>query len=85
MQASADVEMKIGEPVCTVEAFKSLDDGEVLGGYLDGFSGRPPAPGSLSRSYLHGWRNGMIESDRTPPDQAYLELQRAFERMRTAN
>ncbi|WP_428391214.1 hypothetical protein [Lichenicoccus sp.] len=65
-------------PVRTIEAFRALDDGEILIGYMDGFSGLPLADGH-SPSYLHGWRNGMIESARLRPDQAYLDLQRAFE------
>ncbi|HEX2943579.1 MAG TPA: hypothetical protein VHO91_21165 [Rhodopila sp.] len=72
------------EPVRTIADFKSLDEGEILEGYLDGFSGLTPHP-PFSRSYLHGWRNGMIESERCPPDDAYLALQSAFELKRTAH
>ena len=65
-------------PVETVADFKSLDDGEILEGYLDGFSGAA-APGSgHSRAYWHGWRNGMIESDRQPADFAYITLAHNF-------
>ena len=73
------------QPVRTISAFRALDDGEILIGYMDGHSGLPLAPGGTSRSYLHGWRNGMIESGRKRADQAYLELQRAFEFRRLAN
>lgn len=73
------------EPVRTTAEFKKLDDGEILEGYLDGFGGVPVATGLRSRSYMHGWRNGMIESDRWPPDDAYIELRNAFETRRAAH
>ena len=64
--------------VQTVEDFRTLDDGEILEGYLDGFHGEA-APGSgRSRSYWHGWRNGRVDSARCLPDQAYLTLADAF-------
>lgn len=66
-------------PVDTVEAFHTLDDGEVLEGYMDGFEGAPEPNSARSRSYWHGWRNGMIESGRVPPDDAYITLESAFE------
>lgn len=62
------------KPVVTVADFKTLDEGEVLEGYLDGFSGGPAPGSSHSRSYWHGWRNGAIESERHVPDWAYLQL-----------
>ncbi|MGI4977734.1 MAG: hypothetical protein ACRYG6_12405 [Janthinobacterium lividum] len=73
------------EPVRTISEFRTLDDGEVLEGYLDGFNGEPIVTGGRSRSYMHGWRNGMIESERWPPDDAYFELQNAFETRRAAH
>ena len=77
--------MNPDEPVRTISEFRMLDDGEVLEGYLDGFNGTPIATGVRSRSYLHGWRNGMIESERCPPDDAYIELRNAFEIRRVAH
>lgn len=66
-------------PVNTVTEFKTLDDGEVLEGYLDGFHAAGTPDSTRSRSYWHGWRNGMIESRRMLPDTAYLRLAAAFE------
>lgn len=65
-------------PVQTVAEFKTLDDGDMLEGYLDGFHATGTPDSSRSRSYWHGWRNGMIESERMPPDVAYQQLNRAF-------
>ena len=77
--------MKRDEPVRTISEFRMLDDGEVLEGYLDGFGGLLVKTGDKSRSYMHGWRNGMIESERWPPDDAYDELRHAFEVRRSVN
>lgn len=65
--------------VQTVADFKALDDEDVLEGYLDGFHATGTPDSSRSRSYWHGWRNGMIESDRMPADGAYRQLASAFE------
>lgn len=65
-------------PVQTVDDFRTLDDGEMLEGYLDGFHGGAAPDSSRSRSYWHGWRNSMVESGRCPPDRAYLALASAF-------
>lgn len=65
-------------PVRTVDDFRTLDEGEVMEGYLDGFHGEAAPNSSRSRSYWHGWRNGMVDSARRPPDQAHLALAEAF-------
>lgn len=65
-------------PVQTVDDFRTLDEGEVMEGYLDGFHGEAAPNSSRSRSYWHGWRNGMIDSARLLPDQAHLALAEAF-------
>ena len=69
-------------PVTTIEDFRTLDEGEILEGYLDGVHGNPPGRLDCSRSYWHGWRNGMIERGALPVDEATLSLRRAFERLR---
>ena len=66
------------KPVQTVGDFRMLDDGETLEGYLDGFHGEAAPDSTRSRSYWHGWRNGMVDSARSLPDQAYLTLAEAF-------
>ncbi len=65
-------------PVQTVGDFRMLDDGETLEGYLDGFHGEAAPDSSRSRSYWHGWRNGMVDSSRCLPDHAHLALAEAF-------
>jgi len=46
----------------------------MLEGYLDGFHGEAAPDSSHSRSYWHGWRNGMVDCGRRSPDQAHLVL-----------
>lgn len=64
--------------VRTIAEFRTLDEGEVLEGYFDGFQGKRAPDCTCSRSYWHDWRNGMVDSGRCLPDQAYLMLARAF-------
>ncbi|MBV9776711.1 MAG: hypothetical protein JO143_06650 [Acetobacteraceae bacterium] len=68
-------------PVETVSDFKTLDDGDVLEGYLDGFHGAGAPDSTRSRGYWHGWHNGMIESRRMPATPAYRRLAEAFRRL----
>lgn len=67
------------KPVTTIDDFVTLDQGEVLEGYLDGFHGGPSPGSDRSRGYWHGWRNGQVESGRSRPDAAQLALNTAFE------
>ncbi len=69
--------MDVFEPVLTIEDFRTLDEGEILDGYMDGSVGAPCRAG-CSRAYAHGWRNGMVDSDRMPPDRAHATLEDAF-------
>lgn len=65
--------------VQTVSDFVTLDDADMLEGYLDGFHATGVPDSSRSRSYWHGWRNGRIESRRVPIDVAHLRLARTFD------
>jgi len=65
-------------PVQTIEDFRTLDDAEVLEGYLGGFDGEAEPGNTRSRSYWHGWRNGSVDSARCQPDLAHMALAKAF-------
>ncbi len=69
-------------PVTAVADFRTLNDGEVLEGYLDGMHGSLPPGSERSRSYRHGWRNAMIDRGSLPVDDDARALQRDFERLR---
>lgn len=62
------------ELVGTVEKLKTLDQDEMLEGYLDGLADEPEPSGNRSQGYFHGWRNGMIDKGRLKPDAASSEL-----------
>lgn len=62
-------------PVRTLEDLYSLDHIEILEGYMDGLENFP-AGENRSRSYWHGWRNGMMDKGHMPHDEASAELAR---------
>lgn len=67
------------KPVSSVAEFQSLDEAEVLLGYLEGFDGRTCPHSGCSRSFFHGWRNGMVDGGHAEPDSAQLALAHEFE------
>ena len=54
-------------PVETVADLDTLDEAEIIEGYHDGREGFPCGE-NRSRSYWHGWRNGMADSGRIKID-----------------
>lgn len=61
-------------PVATVAEFHTLNESEVLLGYLEGFEGSPQPGSTASRSFHHGWRNGMVDAGYAEVDNAQLQL-----------
>lgn len=66
-------------PVTTTAELATLDDGEILEGYRDGFAGEPEPGDNRSKSYWHGWRNGTSDRYHTA-DAAQRTLARAVVR-----
>lgn len=62
------------QPVRTVADLRTLDSAEVMEGYLDGLDDAPGPGNNRSRSYWHGWRNGMTDRGRRPIDAAQRQL-----------
>lgn len=52
-------------PVVTADDLDALDGTEIVEGYKDGFEGFPCGE-NRSRSYWHGWKNGMTDKGRLP-------------------
>lgn len=48
-------------PVSTKADLDCLDSDEIVAGYRVGFDGVPEPGSDRSRSYWHGWRNGMVD------------------------
>lgn len=51
-------------PVVTVADLDQLDDDEIVAGYRYGSHGGPEPGNDKSRSFWHGWRNGMLDRSR---------------------
>lgn len=69
-------EMSEYQPVKTKADLELLDDDEVVAGYMAGFKGAAEPGSDKSRSYWHGWRNGMVDSKRVRIDDAQMMLAR---------
>lgn len=53
-----------------VEHFKD----DCVAGYRAGLDGTPEPGSDKSKSYWHGWRNGMMDKGRLPIDEAARNL-----------
>lgn len=65
------------EPVTTIEDLRTLDHVELGEGYLDGLKNEPCGD-NRSRSYWHGWKNGMVDAGHAQCDVHQATLARAF-------
>jgi hypothetical protein len=65
------------QPVETVADLRTLDHTEVLEGYRDGFDDFPCGQ-NRSRSYWHGWQNGMRDKGRLPSTYESQRLAHEF-------
>ena len=63
--------------VRTVDDLDSLDQDEIIEGYNDGRKNEPEPGHNRSRSYWHGWRNGMVDGGHREIDDAQRELARS--------
>lgn len=60
-------------PVSNMATLEALNSDEIQEGYRDGFDGEPCGD-NRSRSYWHGWRNGMMDKGRIKSDWASQAL-----------
>lgn len=65
-------------PVSNISDLQTLDQSDVIECYLDGFKNEPKPSGNRSRSYYHGWRNGMMDGGFMQPDKYSITLAREF-------
>lgn len=54
-------------PVATRADLETLDSGDIVEGYLDGLNNEPCGD-NRSRSFWHGWRNGMVDGKHAEGD-----------------
>jgi hypothetical protein len=64
-------------PVTSPDELVDLVSEEVVDGYRDGLKGEPEPGENRSKSYWHGWRNGMVDGGHRPLDQEQRQLARA--------
>lgn len=67
--------MKAAIRIVRAAALAGIDDNDCVAGYQTGYKGEP-APAGASFSFMHGHRNGMIDSRRIEPDQEAAALAR---------
>lgn len=65
-------------PIETLNELDTLDHGEVVEGYFDGRKNEPEPGNNRSKSYWHGWRNGMVDGHHAEKDAAQARLAHAF-------
>jgi len=61
-------------PVETKADLETLNQDEILEGYLDGYGGELNCGDNRSRSYWHGWRNGRVDGGYAENDYAQMCL-----------
>lgn len=64
------------KPVETLDDLSTLDTAEVVEGYLDGLKAAAEPGNNRSRSYWHGWRNGVVDGGFRQIDEAQRRLAR---------
>lgn len=62
-----------------------LDDADCVAGYRAGLNDAPEPGSDKSKSYWHGWRNGMMDKGRLPIDGAARNLAHEFARRQRAH
>lgn len=62
-----------------------LNSDDVVAGYWAGRNGDPEPGNTHSRSYWHGWRNGMADSGRMRIDEEQCQLAQSVVRKQWAH
>jgi len=62
------------EPVRTKDDLESLDQAEIVEGYVSAVRGDPEPGPNRGRAFWHGWRNRMIDYGELPMDDAAMQL-----------
>ena len=62
------------EPVRTKADLDSLNEDDILEGYLSADRGDPEPGPNRGRAFWHGWRNRMIDLHELPVDEAAMQL-----------
>ncbi len=59
----------------TLEDYEKIDDEQCVKGYMSGLKGEElPSPHLYTKSFYHGYLNGLVDSGRREIDNKQLEL-----------
>ncbi len=59
----------------SLEDYENIDDEECVKGYMSGLKGKElPSPHLYTRSFYHGYLNGLVDSGRRQIDNKQLDL-----------
>lgn len=72
-------------PLSSITELATLDNDDCLAGYFAGLDGDPEPGSDKSKSYWHGWRNGMMDRGRMPIDAAARNLAHEYVRRSRAH
>ena len=62
------------QPLSSACELDVLDDSDCVAGYMAGLDGAPEPGSDKSKSYWHGWRNGIMDKGRLPIDESARNL-----------
>lgn len=62
------------EPCYTVADLETLNEDDLLEGYMSAQRGDPEPGENRGRAFWHGWRNRMIDYGELQPDAASMAL-----------
>ena len=66
--------MSAFEPVRTLADLQTLDERDIIDGYMSAQRGGPEPGPNRGRAYWHGWRNRMIDIGALKGDEACWNL-----------
>jgi len=73
------------KPLSSVRELDVLDGDDCMAGYFVGLDGTSEPGSDKSKSYWHGWRNGMMDTNRLPIDWSARNLVAEFVRRQRAH
>jgi len=73
------------QPLSSVRELDVLDGDDCMAGYLAGLDGALEPGSDKSKSYWHGWRNGMMDKGELPIDWPATNLAAEFVRRQRAH
>lgn len=77
--------MSAFEPVSTYADLQTLNQNDIVDGYMSAERGDPEPGENRGRAYWHGWRNRMIDLGVIRKDDAAAQLAREYLAAQRAN